>query len=173
MAERHLIKTGQITGVSVSGSTITLQCAINRIEDIRTAQLYNAPGEKSPPFSGNIALVLEVTDDFRIAVGVDDKVASAAEPGEKEIYSYDSGGAKLASILLNKGSEAIINEGTDFAVKFNALQTEFNELQTRFNDLVTVFNNHIHAGVGTPPTTSGNQSTADIDNTKVEKVRLP
>jgi len=93
-------------------------------------------------------------------------------------YYTDSG-----DIQLNPTHE----ESTDWAVQFSALKTEFNELQSQHNTLVTDYNTlvaalaahtHMSGAVLVPdneasmlPSTA--TSTADIESTKVDKVRMP
>lgn len=112
------------------------------------------------------------------------------EIGESRMYATDEKGADIGDVMLNKKGEFVILGGNDYAVAFNKLKTQFNELQqshnllvTNYNLLVTAFGAHTHLYAPGPlppvasgvPNASGTPSTpsiANIDLTKVNKVRL-
>ncbi len=97
-------------------------------------------------------------------------ISQGAKEGELILYSRDSNGNIKSKVYLNQAGEIVFNDGTDFGVAFNRLKTEFDKLNSSFNS-----HTHVYApGPGSPvPTaTALPQSTALIDNTKVEKVRL-
>lgn len=105
---------------------------------------------------------------FVLAVGNSLSRPKDLKEGEVILYSkYDN------SILLNEDGEVILNSGVDYAVAYEKLKTEFNELNNKFNDFVSKYNLHTHGSVPVPlPSELANSSIANIDNTKVEKVRL-
>ena len=78
--------------------------------------------------------------------------------------------------ILNSGIIEI-NGNTDFAVRFNALETGFNLLRTELNTALTILNAHVHtlAGAGTtdPMATPTVLATAEISAAKVNEVKLP
>ena len=78
--------------------------------------------------------------------------------------------AKQARIYLNKDGEIILNQGSDFAVRFSALETAFNQLKSDYDA-------HTHPYVDTPigpSTTSATApSTADISGAKIEEIMVP
>jgi hypothetical protein len=76
------------------------------------------------------------------------------------------------SLLNVTETEFIFNEGTDFAVKYNALKTQFDELNNKFNALVALYNAHSGHTTGSPPTPNAVASNADLKNSKVQGVRL-
>lgn len=133
------------------------------------------------------------------------------ENGEIKVYSEDADENIMASIYLTKDGkitieseddievickknvkinadeEIIINEGSDYAVKYNELETAFNQLKQDFDNFVsTTYGVHIHPAVTTatvatgpvgvvtisPTTTQGSSSTADITPAKVDEVRI-
>ncbi len=87
--------------------------------------------------------------------------------GGEKLYSISSGSIQAFINIKNDGIIEI-NGNSDFAVRFNALQTAFDQLKSDFNA-------HTHASVtslGTP-TVPIPQSTADITPAKVDEVKLP
>lgn len=137
-------------------------------------------GEDSAPIIGDSAIILEIADDYRIVIAIDDGITPVADPGEKIIYSHDSTG-KLAFIKLGTdGSISLGNQNAsnpaDYAVLYNKLKDEFNELKGKFNALVQAYVTHMHptAALGPPsvPTNSASSSLADITRTKSNYVKL-
>jgi hypothetical protein len=103
------------------------------------------------------------------AVAVSDDLAPEVDPGEREIYSTDNPATeKKARIKLGSDSVVTINQGTDFAVRYSALEAAFNQLKSDF-DL------HVHGGVtvGGGSTGATAASTADITGAKVDEVMIP
>lgn len=146
-------------------------------------ELYQHPGILSRPDGNEICAIIEIGDQ-RVIVGTQNySVEKSIDKGELFIYSVVDGVVK-SSILLNRDGELIVNEGTDFAVRFSELKAGYDELKTDFNNLVTKYNAHIHVTTATigasatpgtiaPTTSSGTSSTASIDDSKVDKVKLP
>ena len=72
-----------------------------------------------------------------------------------------------------------INGNSDFAVAFNDLKAGFDQLKADYNTfLTTIYNLHTHVSVtslGTPtvPVPTGSNSSASIDASKVDEVKLP
>ena len=166
---------GTITGMEVAKnrdgkSDVRIARAIlSDPEDVQSIELITPGGEDHVPEDRDILLVLKISEAYKLGLITDDQIEpdENLQPGEKEIYSKQSG-VKLAKLKLNLQGELVLNDGTDFAVAFEKLRTEFNELQVKFNT-------HIHGGVAAGGQTSGVPtvlSTANIDNVKVEKVRL-
>jgi phage baseplate assembly protein V len=87
---------------------------------------------------------------------------------ESETLLYSKNGNE---ILLNDAGEVVINGGTDYAVKFNELQTAFDSLS---NTVAT----HVHPFIGVAPTVeaatkpTATPPTADMSSAKVDEVRL-
>ena len=153
-------------------------------DDVRPVELISQAGEDTSPANGCRVLISEADESYSVAVAVTDDLAPEVEPGEKEFYSTDNPATqKLARLKFNKDSELELNGNTDFAVRYSELKTGFDQLKTDFNNLITAYNAHIHittatVGVGLPgviavTTSVGSSSTADIDNSKVEEVKLP
>jgi hypothetical protein len=100
----------------------------------------------------------------------------------KEKYLFEDSDSKSNNIKYNQSEKEItIFDGEDYAVKYNELKTAFDQLKDDFDNFVnTVYNVHVHV-VTTPDTingtaaatvNTGSSSTADMSNSKVEKVRL-
>lgn len=139
-------------------------------DSTQTVELSNTSGVDNNPMDGDTVLIINVADAYRLGILIDDGVAPDPniKRGEKKIYSRDSTGRVSATIALKRDGKIILNEGSDFAVAFNALRTEFNELKNKFNS-------HVHTGVSSGGSSTGptpQQSIANIDNAKVEKVIL-
>lgn len=77
--------------------------------------------------------------------------------------------------------EITINQGTDFAVRYNELESAYNQLKSDHDDLVQAFNTHVHAtaapGAPSPPTPAAgipaSASTGDISGAKINEIKLP
>jgi len=150
------------------------------ISGVDPRKIENYIGDQSPHVDDTV-LLLQIGNnpDDLVAVSINDAVAKIAEAGEKRFYSYDSSGNVLANIYLNKDSEIVLNDGTDYAVKFNELKTQFDILKTDFNNHITAFTAHFHNIIEptpgkpvTPPLTPGIPTAADISSAKVEMVRI-
>lgn len=145
-----------------------------------TSQNYGLSGIISNPPNDDKTLVLTI-GNLDISLGsINYQVDLPANRGETKVYSTDESGVEKASLLLNSDEEHVINNGTDYAVAFEDLKTEFNELNDKYNKLITTLNawtpvpNDGGAALKTALTSASPlDSTANIDNSKVEKVRLP
>ena len=146
-----------------------------------TAKHFHAPGDDSPPYATDIAVLVQVpgSEEFVVVGYVDPVNESVVSGGEKRFYSRDDKGVPIGELWIQSDGTITLNTGEDWAVQFTALQTSFNELQQKHNDLITEFLAHTHTdsvpGVTTAPIpiVAQTPSTADIDTAKVKKVRLP
>lgn len=115
-------------------------------------------------------------------VGINPSSSALALDGNKVILDATDFNVEI------KGLDLTLLEGTDFAVRYNELETAFNQLKSDFDALVTDYNSHTHpatttATVGpgptlgdvtvTPTTTTGSPTTADITPAKCDKINLP
>lgn len=156
------------------------------IEDIGNSdsecEIYHIPGIFSLPVKNTIGVCFDV-GGLKIIIGTHNyTIDESIDEGETLIYSMLEDGTIKSKIYLNKSGEIVANDGTDYAVKYNELKTAFDKLKSDFNSLVSLYNAHIHAipgvmlgGPGTassPTVSTGSPSTADMSNSKVEKVRL-
>lgn len=146
-----------------------LSCEIEA-DSVQTVELSNVSGEDTNPLNGDTVLVININDAYKLGILIDDGIApdGSINKGEKLLYSRDSSGAVMAKVALKNDGQIILNDGADFAVAFEKLKIEFEELKNKFNA-------HVHTGVTSGPSSTGTtpqQSVANIDNVKVEKVRL-
>lgn len=167
------IITGRAIKINRDGDSqrLIMQVELITDEDVRSIELVTQAGEDTNPANGCRVCILDISDGFQVGVGVTDFLTPEVEPGEKEFYSTDNPvTSKLARIKLNKDSEIILNQGTDFAVRYSKLEEAFNQLKADFDA-------HTHPYVDTPigpSTTSATApSTADITGAKVEDILLP
>lgn len=160
-----------------------LQVEFTNADDLQTVELLGATGEDSNPQPGDRVIVVDLGPAYRVAVATSDNVEPASEEGEKILYSYDSAGNKLATMVLKSDSTIELNGDADNAVAFADLKTAFDQLKSDFDALVSAYNAHIHtttatvstgpAGVLTPTTSTGSPTTADIDPAKVDSIKVP
>jgi len=139
--------------------------------DNHFSTVYNPPGDDSRPLPGDSVAYIENNNiGGKSAVGfLDTKNPPVSKNGEKRLYSRDSGRNIKAIIFLKEDGSIEINNGSDFAVRFSALETAFNELQAKFNT-------HVHPGVtaGSASTAvTGSQSIGDISLSKIDEIKVP
>lgn len=146
-----------------------LNAEITSPNDIQTVELITESGTDFNPEDDDVVLVISLGDAFKMGLIVDDQIEpdGSIEKGEKEIFSK-ADGQKLAKLKLDKDGQVILNDGADFAVKFNELKAQVDQLKIELDS-------HIHTGVTSGGSTSGTPATPftiNVDNTKAEKVRL-
>jgi len=151
---------------------VDLQTAGDTSDD---AELYHVPGLYSVPIDGVHGVCLDVADNNIIIATHDYRFNKTLDKGEAILYSMDANGVIKASCLVNKSGEFVINNGTDYGVKFNELQTAFNQLKSDLNTFIGVYNGHTQVVTGATaaaPVAQGVVSAADITPAKVLKVRI-
>ena len=110
------------------------------------------------------------------------------DPGSSRIFSTSEDGTALSiDIILRNDGTMEIAGNTDFAVRYNELETAFNQLRSDHNDLVTTVNSIINTFTAWAPVpTDGgaalkaltaalmaaSPSTADITPAKVPEVKI-
>jgi hypothetical protein len=150
-------------------NVLILQVELIEGEDVRSIEIFSSSDFN--PANGTRVYICEVSDSYQVAVATSDGLAPESDPGEIEIYSTDNPvTAKQARIYLNKDGEIILNQGSDFAVRFSALETAFNQLKSDYDA-------HTHPYVDTPigasTTSATTPSTADISGAKIEEILVP
>ena len=120
-----------------------------------------------------------------VCIGFVNKVVfDSLNSGDKEIFSTNSDGDTIAAFikLLNTGV-IHINGDADNIAGYAKLKEGFDTLKQDFNNLVTAYNTHIHIttatvgatptpGVIAPTTSTGTSSSASIDSSKKENVKI-
>lgn len=79
-----------------------------------TAELVTPPGEDCQALPGDTALIVEIDGAGRFVVGGfnDPKNPQEAGPGERQIYSRDENGDKIAYIFLKSDGTIQVNNGS-------------------------------------------------------------
>lgn len=107
-----------------------------------------------------------------------------AKDGEFRTYATDSDGNEVAYTYMTNDGDLELNGNDDNAVRFSELKSGFDTLKTDLNSLITAYNSHTHIttatvgasptpGVIAPTTSTGASSTASVDSSKIDKVKLP
>lgn len=164
-----------------------VKCAPGGNADI-TVEHFSDSGDDAHPLPDDYLFVVEAPGTGRwVAVGYIDTVNDPkATPGEKRMYSRNIDGQPVTEIWLKSdGTIAIYGDGdielngnTDFAVRFNELESYVSTLSTELESMVTVFNGHTQPVSGSPPvaavpSTPMVNPTASVSAAKVDNVRLP
>lgn len=159
---------------------LMIKCQITNPNDVQEVQAYHGANVDFNPPDGVKVNIESIGTAFKIGTAfILEKIPGETGRGEYRIYSTDAAGSLQAEIYLKADGTIQINKGTDFAVAFNDLKSGFDQLKSDFNNLITAYNAHVHSGVTTGPGLSGPgapqgiQTTASIDNSKVDEVRLP
>lgn len=107
----------------------------------------------------------KIKNDMFLSINGDNNVVVSGD-----INLKSDGNVNIDGTIIN------LNGSSDFAVAFNALNTEIIKLKTELNLIVTAYNAAVYniAGVGTTGTTSNPAVpvTIDISNAKVDDVKL-
>jgi hypothetical protein len=156
---------------------IMLEVMESEDEDIQDVQLISLPGIKSRPETEVRTVILDFGGGLKISLGIEDGIETAIEEGELDLYST-SGSVRKASIYLKKDGTLILNDGTDYAVKYNELKSKIDDLKEQLNSFITTkynLHNHPTAPVGavSPPSIVGVEVTTDFASIKSDKVQLP
>lgn len=120
-----------------------------------------------------------LSDGFAL-VGINPKTSVRDLDGDKMRIiagSYD--------LDIKSNGQTVFNDGTDFMVRYNELETAFNQLKQDFDDFVSLtYGLHTHtfdynagptAASGTTAATlsTGSPSTADITPAKIDDINVP
>ncbi|HXP52431.1 MAG TPA: hypothetical protein VN922_20930, partial [Bacteroidia bacterium] len=97
--------------------------------------------------------------------------------GEMRLFSTDAQGAEQMYVWLRNNGYLELGGDTNFAVKYNQLETEFNKLKTDHNNLLADFKALIHPGVTVGTGSTGayvstlTPNTSDITQVKNDKIK--
>jgi len=172
---------GDITGPSI------IATASASGEKGETAQVFSSGGIISNPAKGTIGLRISKGSLDIVVASMNYKIPLPENQGEAYLFSTDEEGNLLSKLYLDEEGNFIFNDGSDFAVRYSALETAYNEVNGKLNDLITAYNAHIHvttATVGLPPPTgsigvisptvsTAVPSTGDITPSKIEEIFVP
>ncbi|MBU1080901.1 MAG: hypothetical protein KKB59_10485 [Spirochaetes bacterium] len=87
------------------GHALMLQVQFSGGADVRTVQYMPQAGEDTVPVRGTRVAVVDV-GGLLVAVASQDGIKSTGKMGEKELYSHNSAGQKLASLRLKDNGHA-------------------------------------------------------------------
>lgn len=154
----------------VSGDSIvaTLKGSADKGE---TSQVYGMPGFIGNPTPGVKGIRIRIGSIDVMIAALNYGVDLPENPGEAKVYSTDADGNEVASHVLNNNEEHVFNGGTDFAVAFEDLKAEFELIQDAWDTFASAYAPGGPTSTGTPATASA--SGANIDNAKVDKIRIP
>jgi phage gp45-like len=148
------------------------------------------PGDDSVPNNGDRVIVVDLTPAYRVAVATEDSTIPESGKGEKELYSYNALGLKLARMKLADDSSieikndlatvkiestgaitldgplASVNMAVDGTIELNGnsdFAVSFTDLKTAFDQLKNDFNTFVNTKYNVhvhPGVTAGPASTA-------------
>jgi hypothetical protein len=143
--------------------------AFSEAGDKIIAELITPAGLRLSPVKGDRGLFVVHRNKWHIKAILSD--FSGLRMGERELK-----GAFGQSIFYNEVGEVVINDGTDYAVKYEKLKKEFDDLVDFVNALKTRLETATYINSTNSPTllalTLQEPCTADISDAKVEKIRI-
>jgi hypothetical protein len=147
-----------------------LQVEITEPDDVQGVQQITWPGDDNAPVEGDTVVILEISETYKVVIGVQDQIEPAVESGERKLYSQD-GGAIKSFLYFKKDGQMILNGTGDNAVRFSALETAFNDLLNKWNTFANAYVPGGPSAVGSPPSASA--SSADISTAKINTIEVP
>jgi phage gp45-like len=158
------IVTGHEVGKNLDGDkdVVLLQVQITEDEDTQTVELFSATGDDYIPPVGSDVIIAEIRPDWKVGIASKDNITSSVNTGERKLYSQSGDIIKAFINLLTTGIIEL-NGNSDFAVRFNALDTA---IQTFITALNAALANKLD-GSGTAGTLTLDISGAKIDEVKV------
>ena len=171
----YLADSKQLTQETIEGKELDSVKVQGIDNDNFTTQLFQHHGIASNLPIDTKVIVIPFGNNRKNSVIVASKnynIKIVQNAGETTIFSTDSDGLIVkASIKLDDAGEIILNEGTDYAVAFEDLKIEFEKLQDAWDTFAAAYVPGSPVLLGTPPTAS--PSGSNIDNAKVDEVRIP
>lgn len=159
------IETGTIKSVVIDNGGFSIEVDFGA-GVVETCAFYENAGNNNYPLYGD-EVAVSMSEGQNTIMAVFRTIPDGLGKGEQVIYSRNADGEVQATLKATADGELILNEGDDFAVKFNELKGAFDELKNYVNALVLPVN--IPAATAGPPAVP---STADMSSSKVEKVKL-
>lgn len=144
--------------------------------DVQTSEQYSPSGFDSKPVNDQLAVQATTTDKSETIILGYKISGSLTNEGETRLFSTDSDGVEVFSILLKNDGTCEFGGDTDNMVRFSKLEEAYNQLKSDFDDFINqVYNLHMHptAAVGSPspPTLTGVNSTGDISDAKINEIK--
>jgi hypothetical protein len=164
-------------------------------------ETYGPSGDDSPGLEDDRVYLGSIDGQGRSVVIGNLVVSQGAEAGEKILYSRDTNGNVKAKIYIKKDggieiegagadveifsdNNLVLQNGTDFAMRFNEFKTQIDQLRTDHDSLATKHNTHIHITTATvgatatpgtisPTTTTESPTTSDFTNVKIDNINVP
>jgi hypothetical protein len=169
-----------ISSAVASGRRIVTALRSGKTDVVEATQAVAFGDDGNAP-EGMRAIYLQSEKKAGVIVGYLNSNA-IAEIGGKRIFSTNSQGVEQIAIYLRANGSIEIGGNADFAAGFTELKAGFDQLKSDFNSLITAYNSHVHpfvgVGPGNPGTTTttlatGTPSTASIDDSKKDNIKLP
>ena len=168
-----MVEVGTIKTVKKEGEQ--LLCTVSLASGEKTAVFYSLPGIETYPLKGDVVSIKKTQSEYVIESIF---IPGSIKPGEVLIYSRSPTGVTQATIKGDDSGNIILNDGSDFAVKYNELKKAFDQLKNDFNSFVNAtFNAHTHicaapGAASVAPLPLGTPTAADMTSSKVDKVKL-
>lgn len=96
-----------------------LQVMMSDKRNVQTVQLMGPGGEEVNPPNGSIVAVLPVGEAFKIALGLNGRVAPALAPGGKRVYSTNAAGDTAAASVQLDPDGAITVSNSKATISIN------------------------------------------------------
>ena len=131
-----------------------LQAAISEPTDVQTVEMAQGGDEFHPP--PGIRLVLVDAGDCLMAVGTDDGIPPAMDPGGRRIYSLDpTGMTVMAEVQLKPDGTIVARNGAASFTMSKDGKFTFHGVSSTFDHPVTVNSTITATGTITAPTVVG------------------
>jgi hypothetical protein len=162
-------------------------------DDLVTVELPMNEGVEFCPAVNDVIYYEEIDPGYLLGRYVQSQlpVDDSLTDGEQEIYARSGSGDnanRASKVTLKSDGTLIFNDGTDFGVRFDALESSLSDLVDDMNKFFAFAVNHSHTSsnpgvltAGTvpdpaavPPTSkpTGSSVTLDMSSAKAEKVKL-
>lgn len=173
---------GEITEITVKKNAdgdklVRLAQVLVEGEDTVTVELPFAEGDEFVPAVGDRVYYEEVNPEFLRAtcIQTDMDPDESLSAGERELFSR-SGSSRAATVRLKADGEIVLNNGDDYATRFNALEAAVNALVDSINAFFKITASHTHSVAGSVASKSlafelAKDASIDMSDAKAPKVR--
>ena len=98
-------------------NVLLLQVEFTNPDDLQTVEWFRSSGVDSVPQTESRVIVVDLADDYRVAIALDDGSEPTVSEGERELYSYDEARTRQAQInLAADGTITINNANTTITI---------------------------------------------------------